>query len=109
MFAVTKRVISNFSLNLLGRTMPTFSIGQRLKIALGGFITFIGMVVLVCAILTLTGAANLTLVFQGALSVFVAAIVGALDVACGLLLVLRNREIVLSLASHQEKTSNNTD
>jgi hypothetical protein len=89
--------------------MPTFSIGQRIKIGLGGFVSFVGIVVLACAILTLTRAADLALVFQNAMPVFVIAVVGALDVACGLLLVLRNREIVLSFAPHQEKTNNNTD
>jgi hypothetical protein len=89
--------------------MPTFSISQRLKIALGGFISFMGIIVLACAILTLTGAANPASLFQGALSEFVVTIVGALDIACGLLLVLRNREIVLSFASHKEKPSNDTD
>jgi hypothetical protein len=89
--------------------MPAFSTAQRLKIALGGFVSFAGFIITVCAILSATGAANLQLVFQNGLAAVIVTAVAALDVACGLLLVFRNKEIVLSFASHQEKTDNNTD
>lgn len=92
-----------------GEQMPTFSNTQRLRIALGGFVSFTGLVVLACVILTLTGAANLTSVFQNELSVAIVLTVGALDVACGLIIVQRNKEIALSIASHQKKTNNNAD
>jgi hypothetical protein len=68
-----------------------------------------GLVVLACAILTLTGAANLASVLQNELSVAIVSTVGALDVACGLILVFRNKEIALSIASHQKETNNNAD
>lgn len=89
--------------------MPFFSTAQRLKIALGGFASFTGFITIACAVLSATGAANLQLVFQNGLAVVLVAAVAALDVACGLLLVLRNKGIFLSFASHQEKTDNNTD
>ncbi|MCW4009080.1 MAG: hypothetical protein NWF05_00460 [Candidatus Bathyarchaeota archaeon] len=89
--------------------MSKLSSPQRLKIALGGFVSFIGLAVLSCAILTLTGTVDLALVFQNDFALAAAFAVAALDVGCGLLLILRNREIVLSLASNQEKTRNNTD
>jgi hypothetical protein len=88
--------------------MPIFSTAQRLKIALGGFVCFTGFLVLACAILTITGATNLDLVFGNGLGTAVVTTVAALDVVCGLLLVLRNKEIVLSFTSHQEKADNNT-
>ncbi len=89
--------------------MPTFSTAQRLKIALGGFVSFTGLAILACTILTLTGAANLASIFQDAVSAIIVTIVGGLDVACGLLLVFRNKEIVLSFTAHQEKPNENTD
>jgi hypothetical protein len=88
--------------------MPVFSTVQRLKIAFGGFVSFTGFIVLACAILTATGAANLELVFGSGLGTAVVTTVAVLDVVCGLFLVLRNKEIVLSFTSHQEKTDNNT-
>ena len=89
--------------------MPVFSKTQRLKIALGGFVAFVGFIAIVCAILSGTGAANLELVFQNGLGTVTAIAIAALDIGCGLLLVLRNREINLSFAAHQEKTGNNVD
>jgi hypothetical protein len=89
--------------------MPVFSVAQRLKIALGGFASFTGFVILVCAILSATGAANLELVFQNGFAVSIAVAVAALDVGCGVLLILRNKEILFSFASHQEKTSDNAN
>jgi hypothetical protein len=92
-----------------GEQIPTFSISQRLKIALGGFVSFTGLLVLACAMLALTGAANLASLFQGELSVVIPCAIGALDVACGLILVLSDKEIALSFASYQDKTSNDAD
>jgi hypothetical protein len=89
--------------------MPVFSAAQRLKIALGGFISFTGFLLLVSAIVSATRAANLELVFPDGSAVAIVAAEAALDVACGLLLMLRNKEILLSFASHQEKTNNNTN
>jgi hypothetical protein len=74
-----------------GGQIPTFSNSQRLKIALGGFVSFIGLLVLACAMLTLTGAANLASLFQNELLAAIACAIGALDIACGLILVLSNK------------------
>jgi hypothetical protein len=68
--------------------MPVFSIGQRLRIALGGFISFTGVIILVCVVLALTNTANLSVVFQGSNLVFMITIVGILDIVCGLILFL---------------------
>ena len=89
--------------------MPVFSINQRLRIALGGFISFTGFIVFVCVILSLTNTANLASVFQGTILSFVITLVGFLDIACGLLLFLGNRKINLSFTSHQKKANDNTD
>jgi hypothetical protein len=89
--------------------LPTYTFSQRIKIALGGFICFTGMIAIACAILTLAGAVNLAVVFQGGIFVFFVAVIAGLDLVCGLLLVLGNKEIILSFASNENKTSNNAD
>jgi len=60
--------------------MPVFSINQRLRIALGGFVSFTGFIILACVILSLTNTANLASVFQGTILAFVITIVGVLDI-----------------------------
>lgn len=89
--------------------MPTFSTVQRLKIALGGFLAFTGFLIVISTILTATGTVRFESVFQNELFIPIVAAVGALDVACGLLLVFRNKAVFRSFASHQEKPSNNAD
>lgn len=89
--------------------MPIFSISQRLKIALGGFTAFTGVIILICIVLALTNTADLSVVLQGANVVFIITIVGVLDIACGLILLLGKKEIVFSFTSHQKKTDDNTD
>ena len=89
--------------------MSTFSKVQRLKIALGGFVSFTGVIILGCAILTATGTVDLASILQNELSVALVSTVGALDVVCGLILVLKNKKIVLSFATHQEKTNNHAN
>ena len=85
--------------------MPIFSNVQRMKIALGGLATLVGILVLACVGLTLTGSANLALVFQGWSVVPLTCAVGALDLICGLSVILGKRKVILSslLSSHQEK------
>jgi hypothetical protein len=68
-----------------------------------------GLVVLTCAILTLTGTANLASVFQNEQSIVIVSTVATLDIACGLILILRNREIASSIVSHQKKTNGNAN
>jgi hypothetical protein len=104
-----KRVISNFNLSLKRKAMSNFSKAQRLKIALGGFVSFAGVIILGCAILTATGTVNLASILQNELSVALVSTVGALNVICGLILVLRNKEIILSFAAHQKKTNNHAN
>jgi hypothetical protein len=82
---------------------------QRLKIALGGFVSFTGAIILICIVLALTDTANLSVVFQGANFQFLITIVGVLDIVCGLMLFLGKKEITLSFASHQKKTDDNAD
>ena len=72
--------------------MPTFSLSQRLKIALGGFVSFAGFLILVAMIMTATGTANLEGIFQNGLMIGAVAFIGFIDVVCGLMLVLRDKE-----------------
>lgn len=67
--------------------MPSFSLKQRLKIAIGGFVSFVGFMILLLAFLTVTRTVNLESVMQNELIVAVAAIVGILDIICGFLLL----------------------
>jgi uncharacterized membrane protein len=67
--------------------MPYFPLKQRLKIALGGFVSFVGFMILVIALLTTTRAANFESVVTNEFIVAVAVIVGILDIICGFLLI----------------------
>ena len=66
--------------------MPYFPLKQRLKIALGGFVSLVGFMILVFALLTTTRTINLESVVKNEFIVAVAAIVGILDIICGFLL-----------------------
>jgi len=66
--------------------MPSFSLKQRLKIAIGGFVSFVGFMMLLFALLTMTRTVNLESVMQNELIIAVAVIVGILDIICGFLL-----------------------
>jgi uncharacterized membrane protein len=66
--------------------MPYFPLKQRLKIALGGFVSFVGFMILLFALLTMTKTVNLESVVKNELIVAVAVIVGILDIICGFLL-----------------------
>jgi hypothetical protein len=89
--------------------MPVFSTAQRLKIALGGFVSFVGLIIVVSVVLDAAGAVNLEAVFQEGLALAVVSAVAALDVACGAMLLLRKRDIKMSFASHQKKTNNHAE
>jgi hypothetical protein len=89
--------------------MSRLSTPQRLKIALGGFVSFIGVAVLSLAVLTLTDSADLPAVMQGNVALVAISVVAALDIGTGLLLILKNREIILSLTANQQKTSDQAD
>lgn len=66
--------------------MPYFSLKQRLKIAIGGFVLFLGLLLLILAVLTTTKAVNLESIIPNGLLIAVAAVVGILDIVCGFLL-----------------------
>jgi hypothetical protein len=83
------------------------STNQRLKIALGGFVSFTGLVVLAAVILTATGAANMNTVFQSGVTIGAVALLGFLDVLCGVLLVFREKRIKGLFASQKKKPNNN--
>jgi hypothetical protein len=74
--------------------MPTFSIAQRLKIALGGFLAFTGFVILLTAVLAIVGNVNVGQVFQGGIMFWAAALLSCLDIACGFYL-LRGKKIFI--------------
>jgi uncharacterized membrane protein len=67
--------------------MPYFPLRHRLKIALGGFVSFVGFVILVLALLTTTSSVNLESVVKSEFIVAVAVVVGILDIICGFLLI----------------------
>jgi len=66
--------------------MPYFPLKQRFKIALGGFVSLVGFMLLFFALLTTTRTINLESVVKNEYIVAVAAIVGILDIICGFLL-----------------------
>lgn len=72
--------------------MPFFSPKQRLKIALGGFVSFVGLMLLIFVFLTTTRTVNLGTVMQNELIVTVVVIVGILDIICGFLLFRKRWE-----------------
>lgn len=67
--------------------MAIFSLSQRFKIALGGFISFIGCMILILAFLSVTRTASFEGILQNELIISLLAVVGVLDVSCGFLLL----------------------
>lgn len=70
--------------------MPRFTSKQRLKIALGGFLSLIGFAVLILTFLVVTKTIDIENVLKSDLLVSVMAVIGSLDVLAGILL-LRSR------------------
>ena len=70
--------------------MPYFTRKQRLKIALGGFTSFIGFIILALTILVVTKTIDAENILQPNLLVDVMVFIGVLDVLTGILL-LRSR------------------
>ena len=62
-----------------------------MKTALGGFISFIGFIILVSVFLTGTNATDIRSVFQDEITIGVVALIGFLDVFCGFLLIFREK------------------
>jgi formate hydrogenlyase subunit 3/multisubunit Na+/H+ antiporter MnhD subunit len=89
----------------LVKTLSALSTNQRLKTALGGFVSFTGFIILVIVILTATGAADMKNVFQNGVMVGAVAFLGFIDVFCGVLLVFREKRLKNLFASQKKKTS----
>lgn len=70
--------------------MSYFTRRQRLKIALGGFLSLIGFVVLIFTLLVITKTVNVENISQSDLLVNVMVVIGGLDVLAGVML-LRSR------------------
>ena len=66
--------------------MSYFPLKQRLKIALGGFLSLAGFIILLLALLTTTGTVNLEGIVKTEFIVTVAVVFGVLDIICGFLL-----------------------
>lgn len=62
-----------------------------MKTALGGFVSFVGFIILVSVVLTGTNAADIRSVFQDEIAIGVVAFIGFLDVLCGFLLIFREK------------------
>jgi len=67
--------------------MPNFTPRQRFRIALGGFISFIGFIILVMAALVITETIDIENILQHNLLAGVMAIIGILDLLAGVLLL----------------------
>jgi hypothetical protein len=74
-----------------------------LKIALGGFVSFTGFIILVIVILSATGAADMQGVLPNDAMVNLVAFLGFLDVLCGLLLVFSEKRIKWLFTSQKKK------
>lgn len=70
--------------------MSYFTRKQRLKIALGGFVSFIGFVILALTVLVVTKTIDAENILQPGLLVGVMVVIGVLDIIAGILL-LRSR------------------
>lgn len=68
-----------------------FTIGQRLKIALGGFISFTGLIILVIVFLVASNAVDINYIIQNEVIIGAIALVGIIDVVCGLFLIFKEK------------------
>jgi len=67
--------------------MPDFTPKQRFRIALGGFISFIGFIILIMAALVITETIDIENILQHNLLAGIMAIIGILDLLAGVLLL----------------------
>jgi hypothetical protein len=93
----------------LVNALSTLSTNQRLRIALGGFVSFAGFLVLVIVILVATGSLEIQNVFQSGVIVGAVAFLGFLDVFCGFFLVFREKSLKELFAPEKKKTDNNIE
>ncbi len=89
------------------KSLSTLSTSDRLKIALGGFVSFTGFIVLLIVVLTSTGAVDMNSVFQNQVMVAAVAFLGVVDVLCGVLLVFREKRLKWLIAPKKKEANNN--
>jgi hypothetical protein len=90
----------------LGSVLSTLSTNQRLRIALGGFVSFTGFLVLVIVILAATGPEDMESIFQSGVMIGAVAFLGFLDVFCGFFLVFRETSLNKLFSSKKKKAEN---
>jgi hypothetical protein len=69
------------------RAMPYFTPKQRFKIALGGFMSLVGFIILALAVLVITETIEIESILQSGLLVGFIVVIGVLDVLTGILLL----------------------
>ena len=89
--------------------MSALSTSKRLKIALGGFVSFAGFIILIIVFLSATRAANVQAVFQSEVLIGTVALLGFLDLICGFLLVFTEKSKRLLFAPQKKKADNYVD
>jgi vacuolar-type H+-ATPase subunit I/STV1 len=89
--------------------MSTLSTTKRLKIALGGFVSFTGFIILILVVLAGTGAADLSVVFHNEFLMAAILALGFIDIFCGILLAFTNTRLKLSFASQKKKPDNDVE
>jgi len=67
--------------------MPYFTPKQRFKIALGGFMSLVGFIILALAVLVITETIEIESILQSGLLVGFIVVIGVLDVLTGILLL----------------------
>ena len=67
--------------------MPHFTSKQRLKIALGGFLTLVGFSIITLIVLTMTKTLDVESVLQPSLLLSLTTAMGVLDIIAGILLL----------------------
>ena len=67
--------------------MPHFTSKQRLKIALGGFLTLVGFSIITLTVLTMTKTLDVENVIQPNLLLSLTTAMGVLDIIAGILLL----------------------
>jgi len=68
-----------------------FTTGQRLKIAIGGVVSFSGLIILVIVFLVASNAVDINLIIQNEVIIGAIALIGIIDVICGLFLILKEK------------------
>ena len=71
--------------------LSMFTTGQRLKIALGGFISFTGLIILVVVFLVASNAVDINLIIQNEVIIGAIVLIGIIDVVCGFFLIFKEK------------------